>query len=228
MEIFIERENELNLSWHPGCMFMGMKTSSSCYSIGEIGSTGCVGNTECNSKPEYIVGAIGSKGPSCSEQPKEITPITKVPSSIKMSISFKNKNDSTLYETILNIVRDLQKSGDQIEINHTQPRLRRDKVKIKDKFHDEYEKMEERNSSIRQKFIALCTQLEELGCFVDDLGQPKYERVPENWYEINEYTDYSCCSIGVCCHDDTIFYKYLKEKGLLDKYFPEWYKNRQF
>ena len=228
MEIFVERENDLILSWHPGCIFMGMKTYNSNvapeYMIGEIGSTGCRGPSSVS---EYMVGPIGSKGAS-DIKPEQTSPITDVPSSIKLHIGFKNKNDDNLYNSILEIVENLQKSGDQIQINKTGPRPRKDKIKIKDEFSDKYMELEERNLILKQKFLVLYNQLKELGCYLFDIGEPSYESIPYNWYEIKEYTDYSCCSIGVCCHDDTIFYKYLKEKGLLDKYFPEWYKNRKF
>lgn len=230
MEIFVERENDLNLSWHPGCIFMGMKTYNSNaipeYMIGEIGSTGCCNP---NGMPDYVVGPIGSKGAGSNiQKPEQILPITNVPSSIKLHIGFKNQNDDNLYKSILDIVEKLQNSGDQIKINKTDPRLKRDKVRIKDEFYDKHIELEERNLILKQKFLVLYNQLKELGCYLDDIGGPSYERIPDNWYEIKEYVDYTCCSIGVCCHDDTIFYKYLKEKGLLDKYFPEWYKNRKF
>jgi hypothetical protein len=44
---------------------------------------------------------------------------------------------------------------------------------------------------------------------------------PEEWFN-KTYID---SSYTVCCHDETQFYKWLKEEGLLEQYVPiSWYK----
>ena len=84
------------------------------------------------------------------------------------------------------------------------------------------------SEKVEEKYSILVGQLEELGCYCSKLGKPTYQTIPDDWYEWREYIDTERFSISICCHNGTKFYQYLQSNGILDKYFPEEYKNWKF
>jgi hypothetical protein len=198
MEIIIEHENDLELSWHPSCGWIEGYT----YVVG-------------------IRGATEKLGPNESPKP---------PNSLVFNIRFKNKNDVQLLKTIWGMLNEL-KTTDQITINsfgyHTEP-LIKERGNLKAGYQNEISEMGKKNALIQEKYSILVGQLEELGCYCSKLGKPTYQTIPDDWYEWREYIDTERFSISICCHNGTKFYQYLQSNGILDKYFPEEYKNWKF
>lgn len=191
MELLLENEDKLQLSWHPGC----------CYHNGR-----------------YDVGDVGRRGPS---DPCEPWVCPAIPSSLSFNIRFKNKEDIDLLNQ-LSLIKE-----DGIEVKIYNNCLKRERIKIKNDFKEKVDEITIRNEAVREKCDQLIGQLEELGCDCSDI-YPKLELIPLDWYEWQESTDATLASITVLCHDKTLFYQFLKEHGILDKYFPEWYKLGKF
>lgn len=67
--------------------------------------------------------------------------------------------------------------------------------------------------------------MDNFNCEIRDVYGPEYIPILDEWFEWDEYVDYKTY-FHICCQ--TKFYKFLKEKGLLEKYFPKWYRNGEF
>lgn len=207
MEVLVERQQDLKLSWHPGCGF----------------------HKKGLGKSTYYVGPIGRRGPNTTEEDlkKEIK-ITEVPNSLVFYINFTNESKD-LYETILNELENLIKYGDDIEIKEKRgPYNRIERIKPKPEYEDKIKEITERNEKINKEYIELVDKLEQLGCCCDDISGPKYEKLIDEYYELKEYVDYNSAYIHVCCHKDTKLYNYLNQAGILEKYFPQWYRDGKF
>jgi len=198
MELLLENEDKLQLSWHPGCYYYNGK---------------------------YTLGDIGRRGPGVTDEDlKKPWVCQGVPSSISFNIRFKNKDDIDLFNKLLSIIKKLE----GIDVKFYDNCLKKEKIKIKDEFREKVDEIEERNKNVREKYLILIKQLEDLGCYLDSISGPKYEQISNDWYEWQESYDATMVSINVLCHDNTHFYLFLKEHGILDKYFPEWYKLGNF
>lgn len=192
MELLLENEDKLQLSWHPGCSYHNGR---------------------------YDVGAVGRIGPS---DPYEPWVCPAIPSSLSFNIRFKNKEDIDLFNQLSLIKED----GIEVKIyNHS---FKKEKIKIKDEFIKKANEITIKNEAIRDKCDQLIEQLEELGCNCYDIYPTTLEQIPLDWYEWQESYDATLASITVLCHDKTHFYLFLKEHGILDKYFPEWYRLGKF
>ncbi len=198
MEIFVERENDLSLSWNPGCLFEGIKQGEPNYQTFMWGYAGCSG--------------VRPDGTSIETDYSRPYVRTDIPDAIQFSIGFK-ESDMDLYKLILHVVTELKNNGDEIKINYRTRLIRKN---IKDEFMDKVKMIENRNSLQKEKFDQICSKLDEIGVNYDDLN-PGYESIPDEYYEHTEIPS----SISVCCHDKTEFYQFLKTNGLLDKYYPE-------
>lgn len=196
MELLLENEDKLQLSWHPGCSYRNGR---------------------------YDVGAVGRREPGVTEEDlKKPWVCPNIPSSLSFNIRFKNKEDIDLFNQLSLIKED----GIEVKIyNHC---LKRERIKIIDEFKEKVDEITIRNEAIRDKCDQLIEQLEELGCNCYDIYPTTLEQIPLDWYEWQESTDATEGSITVLCHDKTHFYRFLKEHGILDKYFPEWYKLGKF
>lgn len=212
MEILIDREADLIFSWHPGCMFQGI---------------------DQHGQSIYVLGEIGRRGPGVTDLDikKQIENWEKpsVPSSLQFNIRLKNKTDEQLYKEILEVlIEHASNNSGQIKVTVNAPRKIREKGCVKEEFKDKLNEANQKNNEIREKFLSLINQLGVLGCMCDDLGQPRYEKILDEWFEWNEYIDASYGSFSICCHSETHFYKFMQEKGIFDKYFPEWYAKGEF
>lgn len=149
------------------------------------------------------------------------TPISKTthPKAVQFTIGF-NKDHETLYKKILAALRELETSGDEIKISPYEPRQKRDKLKEKPEHKKQIAEITKRNTALENKFNGALKQLEEMGCDTYELGGPSYENIPDEYYEWNTYMDYSICSISVCCHENTKFYKFLEKNDYIRKYCP--------
>lgn len=195
MELLLQREADLKMSWHPGCMHIGGK--------------------------DYAVGEIGRTGPgSPKDAPDWKTP--SVPSSVSFTITANNQE---LHDSIVAVLRELEKT-DQIKVNAQMAYNTKTKIKTKDQFVELEKIVTEANNKITQRVTELCHELELLGCSTDDLGCAKYTVMPADCFEWETKTNYG--NICVYSHSGTQFYQFLNSNGLLEKHFPEWYRNGNF
>jgi hypothetical protein len=197
MELLVERGDDLNLSWHPGCCYLGNK--------------------------QYAVGPIGPTGPAGShcemQRPTEPT----IPKCVNFNISFKNCT-TELFNQIQSML-DKCVETDDIQVIPSKPRGVRTKVKTKPDYELLVYNLEKKNKTTLATFRNLMDQLEALGCDIDDAYiAPPLEHIPDEYYEWEDQTDYTYCSFSVRCHSNTTFYKFLMSSGLMEKSFPEWYK----
>ncbi len=210
MDILIEEEEHLILSWYPGCYFSGLN------------SCGC---------PEYILGDIGRTGCSYStfsSEPKVEQGWTpKISSALQFTIKVKRIDGIELYDKVLSVIEKLQKT-DQIKVDVTRPYVTRTKLEPKEEYKQLVEEMTESNAEIVTKYQSLVEKLEVLGCDCDDIGAPTLKSIPDEYYDWKIHTDATRGSINVCCHSGTEFYKFLNENNLLEKYMPEWYRKGDF
>jgi hypothetical protein len=209
MDILLNSEFELGFSWHPGCIFEGISSSTG--------------------KPKYMRGCVGRIGPGMSTEDikKQVWEKPNVPSSLVFTINFKNQTDGDLYRKISGVLKEMENT-DQIEVTCSAPRKVRDKIGVKDEYKEKSEEANNKNKEINEKLMSLVGQLEELGCTCDDLGSPKYEKILDEWFDWNEYENAKLASINICCHNETQFYGFMQENGIFEKYFPEWYAKGNF
>ena len=171
----------------------------------------------------YIKGPIGRRGPGVTDEDlKKPWICPGLPKSLIFSIRFNNNN--VLYEEVLHVLSTL-KDKDQLQIDVIPPKTIKRQLGLKEEFKSKADEINEKNDEIREKVLLLVEQLEQLGCNCDDLMFPNYNIIPAEWYNWEEDT---YASINVCCHNKTEFYMFLQGKGLLDKYFPEWYRKGNF
>jgi hypothetical protein len=198
MEIIADRESDLKLSWNPATIWKGGSTYTS-----------------------VIIGRMGPGGKVPWKDPS-------LPNSLNFIIQFKNRDDIPLYQAISEMLDKLKTVDDEILISGTNRTpnsfLVREKRNLKENYQTKATEIKRENDLLRNQISILVKQLEHLGCDCDDLRGPLYQTIPDDWYEWNEYIDVTKASISVCCHDQTKFYQYLRECGILDKYFPEWYR----
>lgn len=201
MQLLLDRGDELNMDWHPGCIYDGN------------------GN--------YYYGPVGRRGPGVTDEDlKNPFVVPSIPTCLQYTISLKN-NDAQLYKLIITALTDLKNSGDVIDVKMGGVRHVREKIKVKDECKEIVDKITLENNQLKDKFTSLADELDKLGCDTSDVGCPKYKLIPDEYFEWNEYDDYKTC-ISVGCHNGTIFYKFLQKNGLLEKYFPQWYKDGKF
>ena len=146
--------------------------------------------------------------------------------SIALSIGFKNRNDMNLYENI----RDILEKQCNISIKYIGDAKLKRKLEIKENKKGSLEELNRINYRIKEKYDELKYQLERI---LDDLalyaynvsdpniGEPRYELIPDDWYDWEEYDgDLGEVWIQVCCHKETNMYKFLDEHGLLRRSRP--------
>jgi hypothetical protein len=201
MDSIINNEQKLTFSWYPGCIY----------------------NRHDNS---YTVGEISRRGPG-SKQILDPWTCPSVPSSLSFSIRFKNKDDLELFQEIKTMLHSLI-DHEQMQIMTYSPQFMREQIVVKDKYREEVDQIIISNEIVKEKFRLLKLQLEELGCDHTNLKGPAYKTIPDEYYEWHEYYNSQKSGFTVYCHNETIFYKALNDSGILDKYFPEWYKAGNF
>jgi len=198
MEILLENEDRLNLSWDPGCYFDGSK---------------------------YTAGAIGRRGANTTDEDlKKPWICSNLPSALHFHIRFKNIEDIDLFKKIKDIINNTVDG--RVDIRVVYPKLQKNKFSLKDEYKEQVNIILEENEKMKQKYLDLIKQLNELGCECNDC--PSYKIIPNEWYNCEEYEDATKAGIDILCHDKTQIYIFLKENGILDKYFPEWYKLGNF
>ena len=177
----------------------------------------------CSYGNGYSVGAIGRRGPDTTEEDlnKEIRN-TEIPSCLALHITIPG-DVKHLYEVIFN---ELKINYTGIEVITNPPRELRMNGKIKEEYQLQHDAIVERNSQIGKKYAELVTQLEDLGCDTSDLSGPKLEKIPDSFYDFTmQNTD---SFIEVRCHNATKFYEYLYSAGVLEKFYPQWYRDGKY
>jgi hypothetical protein len=172
----------------------------------------------------YILGEIGRRGPGVTEEDlKKPWICSGLQSSLQFFIRFKNVGDIDLYYRIEEIII---KNTNQIDVKFVPPPLQKDRLELKDEYKEQFNIITKENETLREKYLNLVAQLKELGCDCNDTIN--YKSILKEWYNWVEYYDATKAGINICCHNKTEFYIYLKDNGMLDKYFPEWYKLGKF
>lgn len=200
MELLLKHETELCMSWHPGCFKKG--------------------------KNRYVIGPIGSK-----VKPTPFLVITKdnVPKCLRFNIGLNSdsSNSIELAKELTTALVELSKNDD-IEIKSL-PKIVTDiKVDgIKEEYLEDSQQLEDLNKEILIRYDNLLNELEEIGCDCSDVGEPKLNPIPDEYYKKKTVTRI-ISRFEVCCDADTKFYQFLNENGFLEKYFPEWYKNGKY
>jgi hypothetical protein len=121
----------------------------------------------------------------------------------------------------------LKDSGDVIDIKTVHTTHIREKMGLQYRYESLVEQIEKDNDIIKEKYNVSIRQLEELGCNLVYITGPKYQVIPDHYYIWKEYDDYGV-PITVGCHEHTKLYKFLYSSGLLEKYFPKWYRDGNF
>lgn len=172
----------------------------------------------------WAIGRIGPKSDKPEAEP-EPTPVS-VPKCVAFSISMKN-SDKELCERLMNLMEQV-KSNDTIDVK-IDKRIthKKEKLNVKPEYGAIVKAMEDKNTALEDRFYDLLEEFAKLDCRIDVISGPKYDIIPDNYYEWNEYDDYKVsCRIG--CQEGTKFYGFLQENGLLEKYFPEWYRKGEY
>ncbi len=200
MNILVERETDLEISWSP-CVFLD----------------------------KYIQGPIGRRGqgPDGSQWGvMEIaTPILNIPHSVAVTIKFKVP-DSNLFLQIVDCLKSLQTS-ENLLITYQSPVTIYNKV-AKPEYKTCIDEVTQRNQKKNEHFDMLIKELEKLGCWTEDVSGPKLEQVGDECYTFEPEINWDNSYIKVCCHKDTKLFNFLNDSKILEKNFPQWYKDGKF
>ena len=164
---------------------------------------------------EYEEGPIGRRGPGTTEEEatKPIL-ITKIPSSliVYINIGYSCESSSSAEgipsaqeyrQKISDLLKKLKyDEGDTIKIVETGPIIESLR-KVKPEHQAEVDRMNKKNTQIRDEFDEIISRLQELGCDTDEII-PVYERIPDEYYNWEKVSNFTSC-FKVFCHEHTIF-----------------------
>lgn len=235
MEFFLTNEDKLDFSWHPGCSY--------------IGST-VPGWSNYTSYPKkYSVGPIGRIGPGCpgpsAAEIAAMPPNTEVPSALQLTIRLK-ENNKELFDGLTSLLKEQEGlPNNDIEVDYPKPKCTKTKLSVKLDHVQEVAYLMKKNKRA-EKIRKYVERLKKLGYHCDHsnapcngdyegcdyhcthgMSVPETAPIPEEYFNWNEAYDYRV-GFTVCCYDGTEFYKYLSDKGIFEKYYPEWYKNNKY
>lgn len=185
MEILIQKESDLDMSWFPGCQYDPYNKA-------------------------YQIGPVGKIGPGSIFNNNDLT-ITTIPNCLVYKISLRN-NDVDLYNQIKELLESFK--TDNIDIKIPSPIYKNEKISTKPEYINNIIKIMEKNNMIEGQYNNLLNQLENLGCDISEISDPTYEQIPDEYFNWNEYYDYRV-TFDVCCHSETLFYKFLLKNLLL-------------
>lgn len=135
-----------------------------------------------------------------------------LPNAIICSINF-NEQTKDVYHSIKDAIDNLIRDGDEIRTKFSHPFHVIEKIKPKSEYLDKIAEITEKNEKIEKRYNELINELKEIGVRCDD--GPRFEEIPNEYYELKEYDDYNSAFIEIYCHKDTKFYKFLKENNLI-------------
>ena len=197
----LKNENKLKVNWHPGCFYD-------------------------KDKGKYITGPIGSTGPVSNEEavkPKpKPTQITEIPKALSIYVSTED-TDENIHSELFSLFEEL-KTDNSIEVICNKYFTIQSKIP-KSEYREIVNEIEARNKIILDKVAILSKQLEELGCDIDEMSGPDIEIIPNEYYDIslNQHS-----TIIINCHSETDFYQMMLKNGILERAFPEWFRNCNF
>jgi len=179
----------------------------------------------------YICGPMGRHAP----KPADWKPMTTLPAGMKLTISIfhdseklylDEKKDPKLYEQTLDLVTRLGEP-DQIKMEESRPPWKKTEIlNPKPEFKEIVEDWQAKNTAIMTEFHELIVKLEELGCDIDDgPGSPRVHVIPQEYFVTRDYLDFGLCYISFCMNFNMKIYQFLKEQGVLDRVFPQWYRD---
>lgn len=198
MDYLISRQEDFKLSWQPGCSFDGKS---------------------------YQCGPVGRKGPGCNCTQMIQPPV--IPDAISFQIGFTDKSGN-LYQEILDELYSSVAPDNFIEIHSHGPTRVKHKKNFKPKYENMGNEIVRKNIEIHNRASDLIQELFLMGCEIERMSGPKLDKIPDEYYDIEEYLDYTHTWIHVHCHSGTKLYRFLNKHGILEKYFPEWYKLGKF
>lgn len=171
----------------------------------------------------YCVGPIGRIGPGTTFPLPPPTPNTEIPTCLAIYIEFPNKE---VQEQVVSCVRQLVKEGDDIQVIYPENNTQIIHEGVKMAHLNEYCKIQAQNEEIGKKWQELSVQLEQIGCDVDDCRGPKYVPVPREFYitRVEEILG----RMEVRCKKGTRFYDHLHSNGILEKVYPQWYRDGNY
>lgn len=200
----IANEEKVRISWSPGCSY-----KDGTYIIGLQG----------------LCGSIGPGAPA---------PVPKPNLTVPDAISFTVDDlDVELFNRLSDL---LTQYTDHIyvSIRYNPCREIPRPLRVKHECQDKYKEYEEKCAALRledslkrEESYQLLDRLAELGCSIHDINYPKNDipKPDSEWYEpTDNEVKMSLGSISIACYNETKIYKALKNSGILDKYFPEWYR----
>lgn len=217
MEFLTTHEDKLKFSWHPGCGYNG----NGDYFVGPVGRTGPCDCSDCS----CFKSGTGACGPSPTGAVgrSQTKPFEEIPSAVSLTISLK-ENDPDLFRSFERLIDDLAQDKELKIMRRPRVRFIIDRTLPKEEHLMKIEKITKANATKEQMIGNLIAQLEVLGCDCDDICYGRaLEEIPKEYYYNEGHDDYTD-SLEICCHSGTALYRFLNEKGLLKKYYPEWYR----
>lgn len=146
------------------------------------------------------------------------------PSCVAFEIKFKSESESStadLYNEFQTMLINFKETTqDNIQINTYCPDPIRKNINTKPEYYDQVVAIKKENLETELTLNNIRKQLDNLGCHynIDDCPM---KSIPLEYYNWDEYIDYSKAIIRIYCQSETKFYKLMNDFGLLHKYY-EW------
>ncbi|AYV86074.1 MAG: hypothetical protein Solivirus5_2 [Solivirus sp.] len=164
-----------------------------------------------------LAGMMGSIGPGA---PKRIPiPVTKLPKSLMFIVK---SQDEDLLKQIASKASE-EKTLKSASV-FSQKKIQLRPLRVKEERKEEYERISRENKEQDDAIIDQVHRLVDLGCSDIEYNVNR-KPFPSDLYEEFGEIKYDDARLDICCCEDTEIYIALKETGLLEKYFPVWYKN---
>ena len=195
MQVLIERKELFTFNWHPGCVKSGFKK----YSTGPIGRQGAAGESG-------IERVIPKSEPT-------------IPQCLLLIIGFKDC--TTAFRTATDILEDIEK--DDVVCTYNAPQSTFQKVGIRPEFESKAHEIEARNKDIQKRWDDVVDEMSKLADGEFSGFGPALETIPDEFFIFKQV--WTCNGeIKVACDSQSRIYQLLKEAGILEESFPEWYK----
>jgi hypothetical protein len=239
MEIFNRNYDNLRISINPDYTIVhNFETGENDYvSNREIGNTkffdsvynyqytGATGPTG----PRCIYSADSYTGPTADRINEEYLTSEDLPKIFCMTINFQQRvgssssdyqnNDNVDYDSLYeNLLRVLGKfDGHFLKTSKPQKKTAPDYTKLREEFRDRVVQISDRNAEIEKSYDDAIQKLKDLSVLNQNtfIRKPKFEKIPDNFYETKEYTDTTDAYIKIYCHCKTDIYKALVGCGIL-------------
>ncbi len=203
MNILLENEDKLNLSWSPNCFYIG------------------------NGK--YSVGPIGRLGPGVDPDniPPWISPKVEDIECLSFFIFIKECNPY-LYKQIKQAILGLE--DENIQIIYLDYRTIEEQVGVKEEYKETYKKCVLNNNRLDEEVERVLGELRKLVHLVElDYSINGKLPISYDWFIYEGKIDETrAAGMEIRCVKGTKFYQFLQDNGLVEKYYPAWYKKGNF